>query len=224
MDTPLNELPANKRFQAHCASVITALNNVIDFLHDPGLMEASLIGLVERHKKRGQTKEEFQVREWKLENRARYIYITSEKRLLLTFITEWRIKMEHLSITISLSLKYQRIFVEYFVTIFFSFFLYLEIWKSKLDIINIYIYMWIYVKDMIIRREEDPFFDKSLFSRFPELEGSNVGSSSPSVGEAIHAGSSRGVEQNFGHDVRENISGFRFLKNEFIRYYFFLSL
>ncbi|KAG6803880.1 globin 1 [Apis mellifera caucasica] len=60
MDTPLNELPANKRFQAHCAGVITALNNVIDFLHDPGLMEASLIGLVERHKKRGQTKEEFQ--------------------------------------------------------------------------------------------------------------------------------------------------------------------
>lgn len=143
MDTPLNELPANKRFQAHCASVITALNNVIDFLHDPGLMEASLIGLVERHKKRGQTKEEFQVREWKLENRARYIYITSEKRLLLTFITEWRIKMEHLSITISLSLKYQRIFVEYFVTIFFSFFLYLEIWKSKLDITNIYIYIYV---------------------------------------------------------------------------------
>lgn len=77
MDTPLNELPANKRFQAHCASVITALNNVIDFLHDPGLMEASLIGLVERHKKRGQTKEEFQVR--KLENRVLYIYIY-EKR------------------------------------------------------------------------------------------------------------------------------------------------
>lgn len=166
MDTPLNELPANKRFQAHCASVITALNNVIDFLHDPGLMEASLIGLVERHKKRGQTKEEFQVREWKLENRARYIYITSEKRLLLTFITEWRIKMEHLSITISLSLKYQRIFVEYFVTIFFSFSLYLEIWKSKLDITNIYIYMWIYVKDMIIRREEDPFLTSLCFPDF----------------------------------------------------------
>lgn len=59
-DTPLNELPANKRFQAHCASVITALNNVIDSLHDPALMEASLVGLAERHKKRGQTKEEFQ--------------------------------------------------------------------------------------------------------------------------------------------------------------------
>lgn len=60
-DTPLTELPANKRFQAHCASVITALNNVIDSLHDPALMEASLIGLAERHKNRGQTKEEFQV-------------------------------------------------------------------------------------------------------------------------------------------------------------------
>ncbi|XP_076242699.1 cytoglobin-2-like [Calliopsis andreniformis] len=59
-DIPVNELPDNKRFQAHCASVITALNNVIDSLHDPGLMEASLIGLAERHKKRGQTKEEFQ--------------------------------------------------------------------------------------------------------------------------------------------------------------------
>ncbi|KAF3419978.1 hypothetical protein E2986_14097 [Frieseomelitta varia] len=59
-DTPLNELPANKRFQAHCASVITALNNVIDSLHDPALMEASLISLAERHKNRGQTKEEFQ--------------------------------------------------------------------------------------------------------------------------------------------------------------------
>ncbi|XP_076686489.1 globin-like [Andrena cerasifolii] len=59
-DIPVNELPCNKRFQAHCASVITALNNVIDSLHDPGLMEASLIGLAERHKKRGQTKEEFQ--------------------------------------------------------------------------------------------------------------------------------------------------------------------
>ncbi|KOX77511.1 Cytoglobin-2 [Melipona quadrifasciata] len=59
-DTPLNELPANKRFQAHCASVITALNNVIDSLHDPELMEASLVSLAERHKKRGQTKEEFQ--------------------------------------------------------------------------------------------------------------------------------------------------------------------
>lgn len=59
-DTPLDELPGNKRFQAHCASVITALSSVIDSLHDPGLMEASLISLAERHKKRGQTKEEFQ--------------------------------------------------------------------------------------------------------------------------------------------------------------------
>ncbi|XP_043585650.1 cytoglobin-2-like [Bombus pyrosoma] len=59
-DVPFDELPANKRFQAHCVSVITALNSVIDSLHDPGLMEASLISLGERHKKRGQTKEEFE--------------------------------------------------------------------------------------------------------------------------------------------------------------------
>ncbi|XP_031848710.1 globin 1 [Nomia melanderi] len=59
-DVPLPELPNNKRFQAHCASIITALNTVIDSLHDPGLMEASLIGLAERHKNRGQKKQEFQ--------------------------------------------------------------------------------------------------------------------------------------------------------------------
>lgn len=59
-DIPLHELPSNKRFQAHCASIITALNNVIDSLHDPGLVEANLISLAERHKKRGQTKEQFE--------------------------------------------------------------------------------------------------------------------------------------------------------------------
>lgn len=129
MDTPLNELPANKRFQAHCASVITALNNVIDFLHDPGLMEASLIGLVERHKKRGQTKEEFQVREWKLE----YIYIykhETEKRLLLTFITERRIRRsKHLSPFYNDYLKYSSNIFLFIKTIFFLFsFLYLKIY------------------------------------------------------------------------------------------------
>lgn len=129
MDTPLNELPANKRFQAHCASVITALNNVIDFLHDPGLMEASLIGLVERHKKRGQTKEEFQVREWKLE----YIYIykhETEKRLLLTFITERRNRRsKHLSPFYNDYLKYSSNIFLFIKTIFFLFsFLYLKIY------------------------------------------------------------------------------------------------
>ncbi|OAD58225.1 Cytoglobin-2 [Eufriesea mexicana] len=59
-DIPLNELPANKRFQAHCASIISALNSVIDSLHDSGLMEANLVVLAERHKKRGQTKLEFE--------------------------------------------------------------------------------------------------------------------------------------------------------------------
>ncbi|XP_026669091.1 globin [Ceratina calcarata] len=59
-DTPLDELAGNKRFQAHCMSIVAALNDVIDSLHDPGLMEATLIGLAERHKKRGQTTEQFQ--------------------------------------------------------------------------------------------------------------------------------------------------------------------
>ncbi|XP_076652825.1 globin 1 isoform X1 [Halictus rubicundus] len=59
-DIPVTELAANKKFQAHCASIIATLNTVIESLHDPELMEASLISLAERHKKRGQTKEEFQ--------------------------------------------------------------------------------------------------------------------------------------------------------------------
>ncbi|KAG7189408.1 hypothetical protein KM043_017113 [Ampulex compressa] len=59
-DIPLDELSSNKRFQAHCANVVLALNNVINSLHDPGLMEAELMALGEKHKKRGQTKAEFQ--------------------------------------------------------------------------------------------------------------------------------------------------------------------
>ncbi|XP_033337854.1 cytoglobin-2 [Megalopta genalis] len=59
-DMPLPELPANKKFQAHCANIIAALNSVIDSLHDPGLMDANLIMLAERHKNRGQTEQQFQ--------------------------------------------------------------------------------------------------------------------------------------------------------------------
>ncbi|KAK2578569.1 hypothetical protein KPH14_012215 [Odynerus spinipes] len=59
-DVPLNELQNNKRFQAHCASIIATLSSVVDSLHDFGLLEANIITLAERHKKRGQTKEEFQ--------------------------------------------------------------------------------------------------------------------------------------------------------------------
>lgn len=59
-EAPLDELPGNKRFQAHCLTIMTSLNGVIDALHDPGLMEASLASLAERHKKRGQTAVQFQ--------------------------------------------------------------------------------------------------------------------------------------------------------------------
>lgn len=59
-NVPLDELQNNKRFQAHCASIIAAISNVIDSLNDVGLLEANIITLAERHKKRGQTKEEFE--------------------------------------------------------------------------------------------------------------------------------------------------------------------
>ncbi|XP_078041839.1 cytoglobin-2-like [Augochlora pura] len=59
-DIPLSELPANKKFQAHCANIIAALNSVIDSLHDPELMDANLIMVAERHKNRGQTEQQFQ--------------------------------------------------------------------------------------------------------------------------------------------------------------------
>lgn len=102
---------------------------------------------------------------------------------------------------------------QYFVIVSFLFFIlsgnsFRFEGASSIYITNIYIYN-------NNREERGSLFLTTL--RFPpqflELEGSNVGSSSPSVGEAIHAGSGRGVEQNFGHDVREDISSFRFLKN-----------
>ncbi|XP_011310255.1 cytoglobin-2 [Fopius arisanus] len=58
-DVPREELPANKKFQAHCASIITALNSVIDALNDDGLLEATLVAIGERHRRRGQTTEHF---------------------------------------------------------------------------------------------------------------------------------------------------------------------
>lgn len=60
-DMPVEELPKNKRFQAHCASVVNALNNVVDSINDFELLEASLVSLGERHKHRGQTKQQFDV-------------------------------------------------------------------------------------------------------------------------------------------------------------------
>jgi hypothetical protein len=60
-DVTLEELPTNKKFQAHCLNVVTALNNVIDSINDLALLEANLIGIGERHHRRGQTKEQFLV-------------------------------------------------------------------------------------------------------------------------------------------------------------------
>ncbi|OXU22325.1 hypothetical protein TSAR_012070 [Trichomalopsis sarcophagae] len=58
-DVPLEELSANKKFQAHCLNIVTALNNVIDSINDPALLEANLVAIGERHHRRGQTKEQF---------------------------------------------------------------------------------------------------------------------------------------------------------------------
>ncbi|XP_011152631.1 globin [Harpegnathos saltator] len=65
---PFEELSKNKKFQAHCVSVIAGLSNVIDHIHNPELMEASLINLAERHKNRGQTREHFQNLRYVLED------------------------------------------------------------------------------------------------------------------------------------------------------------
>ncbi|KAH0955164.1 hypothetical protein HN011_009756 [Eciton burchellii] len=59
-DIPFDELSKNKRFQAHCANVVSTLSSVIHQMHDPTLMEASLLSLADRHKARGQTEEHFQ--------------------------------------------------------------------------------------------------------------------------------------------------------------------
>ncbi|XP_018396998.1 PREDICTED: cytoglobin-2 [Cyphomyrmex costatus] len=59
-DVPLDELPKNKRFQAHCVNVIATLGKVIEQMHDPELMEASLINFTEKHKVRGQTPQQFE--------------------------------------------------------------------------------------------------------------------------------------------------------------------
>ncbi|KAL7300188.1 globin [Trichogramma pretiosum] len=58
-DLPVDELAANKKFQAHCLSIITALNNVVDSMGDPALLEANLLAIGERHHRRGNTREQF---------------------------------------------------------------------------------------------------------------------------------------------------------------------
>ena len=59
-DVPIDELSKNKRFQAHCANIIATLGKVIEQMHDPELMEASVINFTEKHKIRGQTVKQFE--------------------------------------------------------------------------------------------------------------------------------------------------------------------
>ncbi|XP_058798119.1 globin [Phymastichus coffea] len=58
-DVPLDELPGNKKFQAHCLAVVTTLSNVIDSMNDTELLAANLVSIGEKHNKRGQTKQQF---------------------------------------------------------------------------------------------------------------------------------------------------------------------
>ncbi|XP_015600849.1 globin [Cephus cinctus] len=58
-DLPVESLPGNKKFQAHCQSIVTTLSNAFDSLHDSGLLEANLHILGERHGRRGQGRQEF---------------------------------------------------------------------------------------------------------------------------------------------------------------------
>jgi len=62
-DVPIDELPKNKRFQAHCVNIISAISKLIEQMCDPELMQATLINLIEKHKNRGQTQEQFEVSE-----------------------------------------------------------------------------------------------------------------------------------------------------------------
>lgn len=58
-DIPVDELPANKKFQAHCQNIMSTLSNAFDALNDIDLMEAILHTAGERHDRRGQTRQQF---------------------------------------------------------------------------------------------------------------------------------------------------------------------
>lgn len=60
-DIPLDQLSKNKGFQAHSANVMRAFSSIFDYIHDPELIEASILSLAERHKIRGQKREQFEV-------------------------------------------------------------------------------------------------------------------------------------------------------------------
>ncbi|XP_043492198.1 globin CTT-E/E' [Polistes fuscatus] len=59
-DMPIDQLPGNKRFQAHCAGIIATISTVIDSLQDFDLLVANIEIFTERHRKRGQKQKEFE--------------------------------------------------------------------------------------------------------------------------------------------------------------------
>lgn len=57
----IEELPTSRKFKAHCVSIVTALSNIVDAMNEPELLVSHLELIGERHKQRGQKKQEFKV-------------------------------------------------------------------------------------------------------------------------------------------------------------------
>ncbi|XP_076636745.1 globin-like [Colletes latitarsis] len=58
-DIPVDELPTNNTFKAHCQFIIATLNNAFCALDDICLMNAVLHSTGQRHGRRGQSRQEF---------------------------------------------------------------------------------------------------------------------------------------------------------------------
>lgn len=58
-DVPLKDLPSNRKFQAHCTSVMYALTSVVDNLDDTECLVEMLTKLGQNHHRHGITRQEF---------------------------------------------------------------------------------------------------------------------------------------------------------------------
>ncbi|XP_043262258.1 globin-like [Colletes gigas] len=58
-DIPVDELPTNNKFRAHCQFIISTLNNAFCALDDVCLMNETLLSTGQRHGRRGQSRQEF---------------------------------------------------------------------------------------------------------------------------------------------------------------------
>ncbi|XP_033607391.1 globin isoform X2 [Cryptotermes secundus] len=58
-DVSLKDLPSNRKFQAHCTSVMYALTSVVDNLDDTGCLVEMLTKLGQNHHRHGITRQEF---------------------------------------------------------------------------------------------------------------------------------------------------------------------